>query len=66
MKKKKINKKLEQRIEALEKIITSSKITLTDPLNKDKFVIIEIANGTYESYIQTVTQDKNSLTKAPL
>lgn len=66
MKKKKKIEKLEQRIEALEKIITPSSITFTDPDNKESCAVIEIVNGEFTSYTLTTKTDKTNLTKTPL
>jgi hypothetical protein len=66
MKKKKIIKKFEQRIEALEKIITPSSITLTDPDNKSKTVVLGVENGDFTTDVHTVSKDKTNLTKTPI
>jgi hypothetical protein len=66
MKKKKLIKKFEQRINALEKIVTSNKITLTDPGDKNKTVVLGIENGAFATDVHTVSNDKTNITKTPL
>ena len=47
MKKKKIIKQLSERIAALEKQIKPDSITITDPTNENKTVVIGIVDGKF-------------------
>lgn len=48
-------KRLEEKVKALEKIITSSKIRLSDPNNEEKFLVLEFKDDTYKLFKETVT-----------
>ena len=68
MKKKKIIKKLDQRVKALEKQLTPSSLTLFDPDNENKTVVICIANGKYtqDSYIKNTGSETSNITSQPI
>lgn len=68
MKKKKIIKKLEKRIGALEKQLTKSSLTLIDPDNENKSVVIQIKEGrfTEDSYIKSFPVDTNNIISQPI
>jgi hypothetical protein len=55
------NIELFQRIEKLEKIITSSTITLTNPNNEDEKFIFKINNGELVLEHQTITSTIKNL-----
>ena len=48
-------KALEEKVEALQKIISSSKIRLSDPNNEGKFLVLEFKDDTYKLFKETVT-----------
>ena len=52
-------KRLEEKVKALEKIITSSKIRLSDPNNEEKFLVLEFKDDTYKLFKETVTVSTN-------
>lgn len=55
MSKQKRIKDLEEKVEALEKIISSSKIRLSDPNNEGNFLVLEFKDDTYKLFKETVT-----------
>ena len=52
-------RRLEEKVQALEKIISSSKIRLSDPNNEDKFLVLEFKDDTYKLFKETVTVTTN-------
>lgn len=66
MKKKKVIKKLEHRIEALEKIVKSNSITLTDPTDQEASIVMEVVDGQFTSYTCITSKEKSNLTQTPL
>lgn len=48
-------KVLEDKVQALEKILSKSKLRLEDPNNPDKFLVLEFKDNTYKLFKETVT-----------
>lgn len=68
MKNKQSNNALIKRIAALEKIVKSNQITLTDPDDKNKQILIRIENGTFkiDSVIKSVTISPDPIISQPI
>lgn len=66
MEKKKVIRSLEKRIEALEKIVKSNSITLTDPTDQEASIVMEVEDGQFTSYTCRTSKEKSNLTQTPL
>jgi len=68
MKKKKIIKKLDQRVKALEKQLTPSSLTLVDPDNENKTVVIGIADGKFsqDASLKNTEVETTNITSQPI
>lgn len=47
-------KALEEKVQALEQIVSKSKIRLEDPNNPNKFLVLEFKDSTYKLFKETV------------